>query len=67
MPRSSALVRRAFFVEPRALQRARRVLGAKTDAEVVRRSIDHVLESDAWWRFMRRSKGRLPRGTFRRS
>lgn len=39
MPRSIALVRKSFFVEPRALRRAKRVLGVKTEAEVVRRSI----------------------------
>ncbi len=45
MPRSAALVRKSFFIEPRALRRAKRVLGVQTEAEVVRRSIEQVLET----------------------
>src|SRR5438876_4065912 len=49
MRRSRALTRKAFFVDPRALQRARRALGLRSDAEAVRRSLDHVAEMDAFW------------------
>jgi len=64
MPRSVALVRKSFFVEPRALHRAKRVLGVHTEAEVVRRSIEQVLEQERFWRFMRKSRGSLRRGSF---
>ena len=60
------LVRKSFFVEPRALSRAKRALGVRTDAEVVRRSIEHVLESEAFWRFMTKTRGTLGRGAFER-
>jgi hypothetical protein len=64
MPRAAALVRKSFFVEPRALRRAKRVLGVRTDAEVVRRSIEQVLEQEEFWRFMTKTRGRLSRGSF---
>lgn len=64
MPRSAALVRKSFFVEPRALRRAKRVLGVQTEAEVVRRSIEHVLEMEKLWRFMTKTRGGLRRGSF---
>ncbi len=64
MARSTALVRKSFFVEPRALRRAKRVLGVQTEAEVVRRSIEQVLEQEEFWRFMVKSRGSLGRGSF---
>ncbi len=64
MPRSATLVRKSFFVEPRALRRAKRVLGVQTEAEVVRRSIEQVLEQEEFWRFMMKSRGSLGRGSF---
>jgi hypothetical protein len=64
MPRPVALVRKSFFVEPQALRRAKRVLGVKTEAEVVRRSIEQVVEQEEFWRFMTKSRGRLARGSF---
>lgn len=64
MSRSVALVRKSFFVEPRALRRAKRVLGVRTEAEVVRRSIEQVVEQEEFWRFMTKSRGRLARGSF---
>jgi hypothetical protein len=64
MPRAVALVRKSFFVEPRALRRAKRVLGVRTEAEVVRRSIEQVVEQEEFWRFMTKSGGRLARGSF---
>ena len=38
----------------------------QTEAEVVRRSIQQVLERDAFWRFMTRTKGTLAPGSFER-
>ena len=63
MPR---LVRKSFFVEPRALRRAKRVLRVRSEAEVVRRAIDRILESDKFWRFMDGTHGTLPAGSFER-
>ena len=66
MSRTPTLVRKSFFVEPRALRRAKRVLRVRTEAEVVRRSIDQVLESAAFWRFMIRTRRTLRPDAFER-
>jgi len=63
--RRSPLKRKAFFVDERALRRAKKVLGVGTDAEVVRLSVDRVAEMEAFWRFMRRTRKSLKPGSFR--
>ena len=65
MPRAAALKRKAFFVDEAALRRARKALGAATDAEVIRLSIDRIAEMEEFWRFMRRSRRVLTPGSFR--
>jgi hypothetical protein len=68
-PRPTAparLKRKAFFVDDQRLRRARKVLGAATDAETVRASLDWVIEMDAFWRFMERSRRRLTPADFDR-
>jgi hypothetical protein len=44
--------RRSFFVDPQAIGRARKALGATTDAETVRLAVDRVVEMESFWRFM---------------
>lgn len=65
MARSATLKRKAFFVDEAAVRRARRALGAKTDAEAVRMSVERVAEMEAFWRFMAQSRGRLKPGSIR--
>lgn len=67
MPRAAVLKRKAFFVDEVALRRARKTLGAATDAELVRLSIDRIAEMEAFWRFMRRSRRVLTPGSFKAS
>lgn len=55
--------RSSFFVDERAIRRARRVLGAHTNAEAVRLAVDRVVEMEAFWRFMTRSRKRLAPGS----
>jgi len=50
------LKRKSFFVDEHAVQRARRVLGAASDAEAIRMSVDRVAEIEAFWRFMQRTR-----------
>ena len=60
MPRKAdRLTRRSFFVSTPVLRRARKALGAGSDAETVRLSVERIAELDAFWRFMRRSHGVL--------
>jgi hypothetical protein len=66
MPRSARLKRKSFFVDEGAIRRARKALGVKTDAEVVRLSVERVAEMEAFWKFMQRNRGRLKPGDFER-
>lgn len=58
------LKRRAFFVDEHALRRAKKALGVKTDAEVIRLSVERVVEMDEFWRFMKKSRDTLKPGSF---
>lgn len=63
MPSKAKLKRKSFFVNERALQRARKALGVKTDAEVVRLSVERIAEMQAFWQFMKNSRGTLRPGS----
>ncbi|MGH7419318.1 MAG: YrhB domain-containing protein [Candidatus Rokuibacteriota bacterium] len=49
----------------KAVRRAKRLLGAATEAEVVRLAVERVSEMEEFWRFMCRSRGTLRRGSLR--
>ncbi len=59
----SSLKRRAFFIDEQALRRARKALGAATDAEAVRMSVERVAEMEDFWRFMERTRASVKRGS----
>jgi hypothetical protein len=63
MRRETTLTRKSFFVDARALSRAKRLLGVATDAEVVRASVDKIAEMEEFWRFMRNSRRILRPGS----
>jgi hypothetical protein len=63
MPRKAVLKRKSFLVDERALQRARRLLGVKTDAEVIRLSVERIAEMEAFWQFMNKSRRTLSPGS----
>ncbi|MFQ5684837.1 MAG: hypothetical protein ACE5HC_16410 [Candidatus Binatia bacterium] len=56
------LKRRSFFVDESALQRAKKALGVKSDAEVVRISVGRVAEMEEFWEFMKKSRRTLKPG-----
>jgi hypothetical protein len=64
MSRAPRYKRTSFFVDPAAIRRARKALGAKTDADTVRLSVERVAEMDEFWRFMARTRGQVKPGTF---
>ena len=66
MPRSVRLTRKSYFVDPRALRRARKALGVTSEAEAVRRSVERVAEMETFWRFMTKSRGALKAGGIER-
>ena len=57
------LKRKAFFVDEQAVRRARRVLGAASDAEAIRLSVERVAEMEEFWRFMQRSRKSIKPGS----
>jgi hypothetical protein len=63
MRRNGALTRKSFFVDGRALRRAKKLLGVTTDAEVVRASVDRIAEMEEFWRFMKNSRRILKPGS----
>jgi hypothetical protein len=65
MARAGVLKRKSFFVDERALGRARKALGVSTDAEVVRLSVERVAEMEEFWRFMSTTRKAVKRGSFR--
>ena len=66
MARATALKRKSFFVDERALRRAKKVLGVATDAEVVRTSVERIAEMEAFWQFMKTTRRTLKPGSLRR-
>ena len=56
-------VRRSFFVDEKAVRRARKALGVATDAEAVRLSLDRVVEMEEFWRFMAQTRKSLRPGS----
>lgn len=63
MPAKGKLKRKSFFVDERALEKARKALGVKTDAEVVRVSVERIAEMEAFWQFMKNSRQTLRPGS----
>lgn len=63
---SSTLKRKSYFVDERAIRRAKRVLGVATEAEVIRIAVDRVAEMERFWKFMRATQNKLKPGSFER-
>ena len=57
-----ALKRKSFFIDERALRRARKALGAPTDAEAIRTALERVAEMEEFWGFMESSRRKLRAG-----
>ena len=58
------LKRKSFFIDERELEAARRALGTDTDAETVRGALREVARMKTLVRFMERTRGSLPPGSF---
>ena len=63
MAARSNLKRKAFFVDETTVRRARKALGAATDAEAIRMSLERVAEMEDFWRFMKRTRRSLKPGS----
>ena len=61
------LKRKSYFVDEGALSRAKKVLGVKTEAEVIRLSVERVAEMEEFWEFMKKTRRWLRRGSVEKS
>jgi hypothetical protein len=61
------LKRKSYFIDERALRRAKKALGVKSDAEVIRLSVERVAEMEEFWEFMKKTRRSLRPGSLERS
>ena len=61
--RPARYTRKSFFVDAQAIGRARKALGAGTDAETVRLAVERVVEMERFWRFMAGARRSLEPGS----
>jgi hypothetical protein len=61
--RATRYTRKSFFVDEKAIERAREALGVGTNAEAVRLSLQRVVEMEEFWRFMMSSRRSLRPGS----
>ena len=57
------LKRKSFFVDETALHRAKKALGVRTNAEVIRLSVERIAEMEEFWGFMKKSRQTLKPGS----
>jgi hypothetical protein len=55
--------RKSYFVDERALDRAKKALGVKTEAEAIRLSVERVAEMEEFWEFMKKTRCSLTPGS----
>jgi hypothetical protein len=67
MAARAKLKRKSYFVDERALSRAKKALGVKTEAEVIRLSVERVAEMEEFWEFMKKSRRSLRPGSVEKS
>jgi len=61
--RAVRYTRKSFFVDPRAIDEARKALGVGTNAKAVRLAVDRVVEMERFWRFMAGTRAGLKPGS----
>jgi hypothetical protein len=66
MAAKAKLKRKSYFVDERALSRAKKALGVRTEAEVIRLSVERVAEMEEFWPFMKKTGGHSGREAWRK-
>jgi hypothetical protein len=67
MGEKANLKRKSYLVDERALSRAKKALGVKSDAEVIRLSIERIAEMEEFWSFMKRTRRSLRPGSLEKT
>jgi len=63
MAEKARLKRKSYFVDERALKRAKKALGVKTEAEVIRLSVERVAEMEEFGEFIKETRRSLKPGS----
>ena len=61
------LKRKSYFIDERALNHAKKALGVKPEAEVIRLSVERVAEMEEFWKFMKKTRRSLRPGRVEKS
>lgn len=67
MRATTNLRRKSFYVDERTLNRAKKALRVKTNAEVIRVSVERIAEMEEFWKYMEKTRRRLKPGSIERS
>jgi hypothetical protein len=67
MRAAEKLKRKSYFVAEATLRRAKRALGARTEAEAIRISVERIAEMEEFWKFMTESRRLLKPGSLERT
>jgi hypothetical protein len=67
MGEKAKLKRKSYFVDESALRRAKKALGVKTEAEVIRLSVERIAKMEEFWNFMKRTRRSLRPGSVEKS
>jgi hypothetical protein len=67
MAAKANLKRKSYFVDERALSRAKKALGVKTETEAIRLSVERVAEMEEFWELMKKGRRSLKPGSVEKS
>ena len=67
MTRRIKLKRKSYFVDERALSRAKKALGVKTEAAAIRLSVERVAAMEEFWVFVKKTRRSLKPGSVEKS
>jgi len=62
--RAKKMVRKSYFVEPTMVRKAMKVLGANSEAEAIRISVENMVEMTEFWKFMDKTSKSVKKGSF---
>lgn len=58
-------IRKSYFVDLTMVKKAVRVLGASSEAEAIRISVQRMVEMEEFWKFMDKTSGSVKKGSFK--
>ena len=65
MSQEISLVRKSYFVDPKIVARAAKLIGASSEAEAIRTIMAQFVEQERFWKMMKKSGNTLKKGSFK--